>query len=127
RIGCSRGCALAIDRGGVRNNSTLEVGAGPAARKWRGPGGKRWPRAYGGLSYLRWEASSKILSDPGSRDFPRQLSQVPTKSVTRHRMYPLSLHCRNAISSMRLVTRPRLQISQMVGASPVAMAPSPRP
>src|SRR5262249_2360164 len=38
----------------------------------------RWSRDYGSLSYSRWKASSKILSDPGSRDFTRQLSQVPT-------------------------------------------------
>src|SRR5262249_45350382 len=77
------------------------------------------------LSYSRWKASSKILSDPGSSDLARQLSQVPTKMVTRQWMYPLSLHCRNAISSVRLVTRPRLQISQMVASAPAAIARSP--
>src|SRR5215813_7620662 len=83
-------------------------------------------RDYGSLSYSRWKVSSKILSDPGSSDLARQLSQVPTKMVTRQWMYPLSLHCRNAISSVRLVTRPRLQISQMVALSPAAIARSPR-
>src|SRR5215469_14779554 len=98
----------------------------PAASKARGSELKSTVRDYGSLSYSRWKASSKILSDPGSRDLTRQLSQVPTKIVTRHWMYPLSLHCRNAISSMRLVTCPRLQISQ-VADSPAAIVPSPSP
>jgi hypothetical protein len=60
-----------------------------------------------------------------------QLLQVPIKIVARQWMYPLSLHCRNAISSMRFVTRPCLQISQMTGSSstaisdPLAVAPNP--
>ena len=66
-----------------------------------------------------------ILFDPGSSDLTPQLSQLPTKIVTRQWTYPLSLHCRNAISSMRLVTRPCLQISQMVGSSSAAISPSP--
>jgi hypothetical protein len=53
------------------------------------------------------------------------------KIVARQWMYPLSLHCRNASSSMRFVTRPCLQISQMTGSSstaisdPLAVAPNP--
>src|SRR5215471_5530681 len=66
------------------------------------------------------------LFDPGSSDLNPQLSQVPTKIVTRQWTYPLSLHCRNATSSMCLVTRPCLQISQMVGSSSAAIALSPR-
>ena len=66
-----------------------------------------------------------ILFDPGSSDLTPHLSQLPTKIVTRQWTYPLSLHCRNAISFMRLVTRPCLQISQMVGWSSAAIALSP--
>jgi hypothetical protein len=51
-----------------------------------------------------------------------QLSQVPIKIMTRHWTYPLSLHCRNATTSMRLVTRPFLQNSQMTGLSSAAIA-----
>src|SRR6516225_8516762 len=66
-----------------------------------------------------------ILSDPGSSDLTPHLSQLPTKIVTRQWTYPLSLHCRNAISFMRLVTRPCSQIAQMVGWSSAAIALSP--
>src|SRR5262249_62299466 len=109
-----------------RNNSNQRPVSRPAASEVRGSELKSTVRDYGSLSYSRWKASSKILSDPGSSDLARQLSQVPTKMVTRQWMYPLSLHCRNAISSVRLVTRSRLQISQMVASSPAAIARSPR-
>ena len=68
---------------------------------------------------------------PLGRYLQRQLLQVPIKIVARQWMYPLSLHCRNAISSMRFVTRPCLQISQMTGSSstaisdPLAVVPNP--
>src|ERR1700738_4461900 len=58
----------------------------------------------------------------GSSDFALQLSQVPIKIMTRHWTYPLSLHCRNATTYMRLVTRPFLQNSQMTGLSSAAIA-----
>src|SRR5215813_2093630 len=80
------------------------------------------PMHYGNLSYSRRKASSKIFSDPGPSAFTSQLSQVPIRIVTRQWMYPLSLHCRNAISSMRFVTRPFLQISQTTGSSSAAIA-----